>query len=38
MRNLAHQGANRDLVMAMTAKLNARIAEDVGTDDGSSCR
>ncbi len=34
-RNLAHQGANRDLVMAMNAKLNARIAEEVGRDDGS---
>ena len=27
--------ANNDLVMAMNEKLNARIAEEVGNDDGS---
>lgn len=35
-RNLAGSGgAWRDLVMAMNAKLNARLAEEVGDDDGS---
>jgi hypothetical protein len=28
--------ANGELILAMNAKLNARIDEEVGTDDGSS--
>jgi len=36
MRNLAGAGtASRDLIMAMNDKLNARIAEEVGDDDGA---
>ena len=35
-RNLAHGGAPpRDLIMAMNATMNARIAEEVGDDDGA---
>jgi hypothetical protein len=35
VRNLAHGSSlPRDLVMAMNAKLNARIAEEVGVDNG----
>ncbi|WP_029005039.1 sulfatase-like hydrolase/transferase [Azorhizobium doebereinerae] len=35
-RNLAADGTkHRDLILAMNAKLNARIAEEVGVDDGS---
>jgi hypothetical protein len=33
--NLARDPAKRDLVMAMNGKLNARIAEEVGEDDGA---
>ena len=33
VRNLA--ASDRDLVMAMNAKLNERIAEEVGEDDGA---
>lgn len=36
IRNLASEtGAARDLVMAMNEKLNARLAEEVGEDDGT---
>ncbi|MEP9352426.1 sulfatase-like hydrolase/transferase [Xanthobacter sp. KR7-65] len=34
-RNLAATGGARDLVMAMNDKMNARIAEEVGVDDGA---
>ena len=33
--NLAANGAHTDLVLAMNEKVNARIAEEVGIDDGS---
>ena len=35
VNNLATNGANTELVMAMNDKLNVRIAEEVGIDDGS---
>ncbi len=35
INNLAMGSANADLVMAMNEKLNERIAEEVGDDDGS---
>lgn len=35
INNLATGSANHDLVMKMNEKLNARIAEEVGDDDGS---
>ena len=39
MDNLAMKGkAASELVMALNEKLNARIAEEVGVDDGASCR
>jgi hypothetical protein len=35
VNNLATNGANTELVMAMNDRLNVRIAEEVGIDDGS---
>jgi hypothetical protein len=35
INNLAMDAANTDLIKAMNAKLNERIAEEVGDDDGS---
>jgi arylsulfatase A-like enzyme len=34
-RNLAQDGGPKDLIMSLNAKLNARIDEEVGVDDGS---
>jgi len=34
MRNLAQDSRVKDLIMALNASLNARIDEEVGSDDG----
>ena len=34
MRNLAQDGKAKELIMALNAKLNARIEEEVGEDNG----